>query len=155
MIMTDYLSAGSTLIGTYYADELLKLREALKSKCWGKLRRGVLQLHDKAPARTSAVATSAAAECSYKLLPHPLYSTDLAPSDFYLFPPLKEHLSSTYFSNDNDVTASVEVILQGKIISSTRLVYKSRRNDGTSALKLAEIMWNNKLVTVAVLFLYI
>jgi len=33
MIMTDYLSAGSTHIGTYYADELLKLREALKSKC--------------------------------------------------------------------------------------------------------------------------
>jgi len=34
--------------------------------------------------------------------------------------------------------------------SSTRLIHKSCRNDGKSALKLAEIMWKNKLVTVIV-----
>jgi len=39
--------------------------------------------------------------------------------------------------------------------SSTRLVYKSCRNDGTSALKLAEIMWKNKLVNVVVLCFFI
>jgi len=30
-MMTDYLSKGSTATGAYYADELLKLREALKT----------------------------------------------------------------------------------------------------------------------------
>jgi len=45
-----------------------------------------------APAHTAGVATSVAAECGYELLPHPPYSPDLAPSDFYLFPLLKEHL---------------------------------------------------------------
>jgi len=44
----------------------------------------------------------------------PLYSPDLVPSDFYLFPLLKEHLSGTHFSNDNDVIASVEVFLHGQ-----------------------------------------
>jgi len=44
---------------------------------------------------------------------------------------------------------------RGKISSSTRLVYKSCRNDGTSASKLAEIMWKNKLVTVVVLCFFI
>ena len=39
--------------------------------------------------------------------------------------------------------------------SSTRLVYKSCRNDGTSALKLAEIMWKNKLVNVVVFCFFI
>jgi len=39
----------------------------MKSKHRGKLRRGVLLLHDNAPAHTSAVATSAAAECGYEL----------------------------------------------------------------------------------------
>jgi len=91
--MTVYLSKGSTVTGAYYANELHKLREALKSKRRGKLRRGVLLLHDNAPAHTSAVATSAVAECSYELLLHPPYSPDLAPSDFYLFPLVKEHLS--------------------------------------------------------------
>ena len=68
--MTDYLSQGSTVTGTYYAVELHKLHEALKSKRRGKLRHGVLLLHDNAP----AVATSAAAECGYELVPHPPYS---------------------------------------------------------------------------------
>jgi len=35
--MTDYLSKGSTVTGAYYAAELHKLREALKSKLRGKL----------------------------------------------------------------------------------------------------------------------
>jgi len=79
--------------GAYYVDELCKLREALKSKRRGKLLRGVRLLHDN----TSAFATSAAAEYGYELLPHPVYSPDLAPSDFYLFPLLKKHFSGTHF----------------------------------------------------------
>jgi len=78
------------------------------------LRRGVVLLHDNAPAHTSAVATSAVAECGYELLLHPSYSPDLAPCDFCLFPVLKEHLSGTHFSSDNDFIASVEVFLQGQ-----------------------------------------
>jgi len=66
--MTDYLSECSTVTGAYCAAELRKLLEALKSKRRGKLRRGVLLLHDNAPAHTSAAVTSAAAECSYELL---------------------------------------------------------------------------------------
>jgi len=40
---------------------------------------GVLLLHDNAPAHTSGIATSTAAECGHELLPHPLYSPNLAP----------------------------------------------------------------------------
>ena len=69
VIMTDYLSKSSTLTGPYYVDELRKLSEALKNQHRGKLRRGVLLLHDNAPAHTSTVATSAAAECGNELLP--------------------------------------------------------------------------------------
>jgi len=86
----------------------------VKSKRRGKLRHGVLLLHDNAPAHTSAVATSAVAECGYELLLHPPYSPDLAPSDSYLFPVLKEHLSGTHFSSDNDVIVYVEVFIQGQ-----------------------------------------
>ena len=35
---------------------------------------------------------TAAAECGFEILPHPPYSPDMAPSDFYLFPNLKPHL---------------------------------------------------------------
>ena len=110
--MINNLSKGSTVSVAYYANELRKLREALKSKRRGKLRRGVLLLHDNAPAHTAGVATSVAAECGYELLPHPPYSPDLAPSDFYLFPLLKEHLRGRQYANNNDIIQSVEDFLE-------------------------------------------
>jgi len=101
--MTNYLPKGSMVTGAYYANELCELHEALKSKRRGKLRRGVLLLHDNAPAHTSGTATSTAAECGYKLLPHPPYSPDLASSDFCLFPLLKQHQHGGQYESDDDV----------------------------------------------------
>ena len=60
-----------------------------------KLTRSVLLMQDNAPAHTSQVAMTAATECGFEILPHPLYSPDMAPSDFYLFPKLKFHLRGT------------------------------------------------------------
>ena len=37
------------------------------------------------------------------MLEHPPYSSDLAPSDFFLFPKIKEHLSGKRFANDGDL----------------------------------------------------
>jgi histone-lysine N-methyltransferase SETMAR len=36
-------------------------------------------------------------EQQWEVLDHPPYSPDLAPSDFYLFGPLKHHLSGNIF----------------------------------------------------------
>jgi histone-lysine N-methyltransferase SETMAR len=44
----------------------------------------------------------------YELLEHPLYSSDLAPSDFYLFPKLKLFLAGQRFSSNQEATAAVE-----------------------------------------------
>jgi len=41
------------------------------------------------------------------VLPHPPYSPDLAPSDFHLFPKLKEHLMGQRFSCDEEVKSAV------------------------------------------------
>jgi [histone H3]-lysine36 N-dimethyltransferase SETMAR len=42
----------------------------------------------------------------------PPYSPDLAPSDFHLFPNLKEHLRGTVFSSDDDVMNAVNQWLE-------------------------------------------
>jgi hypothetical protein len=44
----------------------------------------------------------------YELLEHPLYSPDLAPSDFYLFPKLKLFLTGQHFSSNQEAIAAVE-----------------------------------------------
>jgi histone-lysine N-methyltransferase SETMAR len=40
-------------------------------------------------------------------LEHPAYKPDLAPSDFHLFPALKDHLAGPKFSSDDDVKTAV------------------------------------------------
>ncbi|GBO19414.1 hypothetical protein AVEN_202986-1 [Araneus ventricosus] len=39
----------------------------------------------------------------WSVLQHPPYNPDLAPSDFHLFGPLKQHLGGKHFEDDDDV----------------------------------------------------
>jgi len=47
-------------------------------------------------------------ELGYELLPHPPYSLDLAPFDFFLFPNLKKSLAGQKFSSNEEVVAATE-----------------------------------------------
>lgn len=46
-------------------------------------------------------------------MPHPPYSPDLAPSDYQLFPKLKEQLSGQRFRSDKEVKGEVARFLNG------------------------------------------
>ena len=71
VIMIDYLEQSRTINDAYYSGELRRLRQEIARKGLGKLIRGVLLLHDKAPAYTSKVAMTAATECGFEILPLP------------------------------------------------------------------------------------
>ncbi|XP_066302907.1 histone-lysine N-methyltransferase SETMAR-like [Branchiostoma lanceolatum] len=114
VIMIDYLQKGQTINGEYYASELRQLKAAIIEKMRGKLRAGVLLLQGNAPVHTAQVLVAAATQCGFELLPHPPYSPDLAPSDFYLFPKLKSHLRGHRFETDDDVIHAVEAYLEAQ-----------------------------------------
>ena len=90
VIMLDFLPKRSTITGVYYANLLDQLRTAIRVKRWGKLSEGVLLQQDNARVHTCKVAMDAVERNGYELIPHPAYSPDLAPSDFFLFPNLKK-----------------------------------------------------------------
>ena len=46
-------------------------------------------------------------ELKFELLPHAPYSTDLAPSDYFLFPNLKKWLDGRRFTNNEEVESAV------------------------------------------------
>ena len=50
----------------------------------------------------------------YELIPHPAYSPDLAPSDFFLFPNLKMDIPGLHFRSDEVVVTAVEEWVNGK-----------------------------------------
>ena len=64
--------------------------------------------HDNAPAHTSVVPTAKLVELGYELPPHPPYSPDLAPCDFFLFPNLKKSLAGQKFESNEEVIAATE-----------------------------------------------
>ncbi|GFS04800.1 histone-lysine N-methyltransferase SETMAR [Elysia marginata] len=60
------------------------------------------------PTRASRQTEEALRKINFVVLPHPSYSPDIAPSDFYLFPKLKEHLKGNHYESDEDVEAAIQ-----------------------------------------------
>ena len=113
VLLTDYLSHGTTINGPYYASLLERLRSAIKEKRRGKLTQGVLLLHDNAPVHKSNIAQAAIRQAGFTELNHPAYSPDIAPSDYYLFSNLKKFLRGKNFASDDEAIDTVEEYLGG------------------------------------------
>ena len=73
----------------------------------------VLQ-QDNARVHTCKVAMGAVERNGYELIPHPAYSPDLAPSDFFLFLNLKKDIRRCYFRSDEEVVTGAEEWVSGK-----------------------------------------
>jgi histone-lysine N-methyltransferase SETMAR len=86
ILFIDYLPKGQTINAECYASLLVQLKGILKERHRGKFAKGVLFLHDNAPAPGHLQLAYLGFQC----LDHPPYSPDLAPSDYHLFPGLKE-----------------------------------------------------------------
>ena len=68
----------------------------------------VLFHQDNAPAHKSVVAMAAVHYCGFELADHPPYSSDLAPSDYFLFPNIKKHLAGKQYRTNDEVISAVE-----------------------------------------------
>ena len=104
----------STITGVCYADLLDQLRTAIREKRRGKLSRSVLLQQDNTRVHTWKVAMGALELNVYELIPHPAYSPDLAPRDFFLFQNLKKDIRGRHFRSDEEVVTAVEEWVNGK-----------------------------------------
>ena len=86
--------------------------------------------HNNATAHSSGIATAKLVELHYQLLPHPPYSSDLTPCDFYLFSNMKKCLGAKRFTSNEEVIAETEAYFAE--------FYKSYFLDG---LKKLEYRW--------------
>ena len=69
---------------------------------------------DNARVHTCKVAMDAVERNGYELIPHPAYSPDLAPSDFFLIPNSKKNIRGLHFRSDEEVVTAVEEWVNGK-----------------------------------------
>jgi len=85
-----------------------EMKHAIRSKRRGLLSKRVLLLHDNACPHMAAHTVDTLHDLKFEVLKHPPYSPDLAPSDFHLFGPMKEHMQGHKFADDNEVKEAVQ-----------------------------------------------
>ena len=108
VIMLDFLAKKSTITGAYYANMFHQLRTAIREKRRGKLSKVILLQQDNTRVHTCKIAINAVKRNGYELIPQPAYSSDLALSDYFLFPNLKKNIRGRHFRSNEEVVAAVE-----------------------------------------------
>ena len=114
IVLIDYLPKGATVSGAYYSNLLDRVSTRLRAFRPGLSRKKLLLLHDNASPHTCDFTATTLAELGIDVLPHPAYSPDLAPSDFFLFTGLKKHLAGTRFASDEEVIQAVNAYFDTK-----------------------------------------
>ena len=105
----EYLPEGSIVNQTYYNEVLKRLRDAIRRKRPELRRSGDWFFHhDNAPVHSALRAREFLVKHSITVLPHPPYSPDLAPCDFFLFPMLKRPLKERRFETISGTNANVK-----------------------------------------------
>ena len=74
----------------------------------------MLLQHDNTRPHTNTATSVVKEYTRFEVLPHPLYSMDLASSDLWLFASLKEYLQEIYFTCDDEVQAATRIWFQGE-----------------------------------------
>ncbi|XP_054729335.1 histone-lysine N-methyltransferase SETMAR-like [Anastrepha obliqua] len=113
VIFIDYLEKGKTVTGEYYASLLDRLNDETKKQRPHLAKKKVLFHQGNAPAHKSTIVMAKLHELHYKLLPHPPYFPDLAPSDYWLFPNLKRWLQGKIFRSNEEVEWETNSYFEG------------------------------------------
>ena len=113
-VTVDILPKKSTMTGKYYSENVLpkvvsKVNES--RPLTGTSR--IMILHDNVSAHKTGAVTQYLSENRISTLPHPAYSPDLAPYDFWLFPKLKELLAGNKYTRAQDLSKAVNSELRG------------------------------------------
>ena len=108
VLLTEYLPRGTTINGPCYASIIEWLRSVIVEKRGSKVSHGVLLLHDNAPIDKCKIVQAAIRQAGFIELNHPVYSPDIAPSDYHLFSNLKKFLGDKNLSSDDETVTAVE-----------------------------------------------
>ena len=105
---------GKSVTGRYYRDVVLKkLKKYYQKRRPVSGFRHVRLLHDNAPSHTSELVKQFLKSEKVTVLPHPPYSPDLAPCDFFVFPKLKKFLSGRRYRSRQALGSAVSQCLRG------------------------------------------
>ncbi len=111
-MVTEWVPEGQTVNQNYYLKVLATLREQVREKQSELWKNKLWVLHqDNTPAHNIPSIKYYSAARGTQVLEHTLYSLDLAPWNFFLFPKIKSVLKGTwYVSMEEMKQKSVELL---------------------------------------------
>ena len=110
-ILIHQVPRGQSIDGRYYRTNCLEpLVEQIKTKRPASGTHAIKLHFDNAPPHKTSTVNDYLAERSITVMPHPAYSPDLAPSDFWLFGFLKQQLES--YSDEKSLKRAVTETLE-------------------------------------------
>ena len=115
IVFFELLPDNTTINSEVYCHQLDKLNDSLKQKRPELInRKGVVFHQDNARPHTSLVTRQKLLQLGWDILPHPPYSPDLAPSDYYLFRSLQNFLDGKTFTSNEEVKNHLDQFFASK-----------------------------------------
>lgn len=115
IVFFELLPVNTTINSNVYCQQLNKLNDSLQQKRPKLVNRGGVVFHqDNAKPHTSLKTRQKLLELGWDLLPHPPYSPDMAPSDYYLFRSLQNSLAGKTFTSDDSIKTYLEAFFAEK-----------------------------------------
>ncbi len=120
VVHLEFLLRGQTIDSDFWISVVRRLKENIRRKrpvMWhggfdGSTDRDFILHMDNAPVHVSVPSLAFYGENDIDLLPHPAYSPDLAPCDFWAFPALKAKLRGRRFPNVESLQAEIKTFLR-------------------------------------------
>jgi len=134
IVNREFVPPGMTVNADFYCDVLRRLRENVRRKRPQKWQnQNLINHHGNAPAHKSFKVSQFLAKNNMTVIPHPPYSPDLAPCDFFLFPKLKLRTKGRRFDTTEEIQEESQQVLVTQFQKGTsRDASKHGRNAGTT-----------------------
>ena len=112
MIYMHWVPIGQTVNKEYYVEVLREFRKRFRRKSTALFKSGQWHFHqDNALVHNSILVTDNLIKMGIKTVPHPPYSPDLAPCNFWLFPKLKEKLRGCRYETIEEMKEAVTKVI--------------------------------------------
>jgi histone-lysine N-methyltransferase SETMAR len=110
-ILVEFLEKGETISAARCVQTLNKRRRELREE--RPKKKTVILQHDNARPHAARLTLQTIQNNGWELLSHSPYIPDLAPLDYHLFGPLKDHLRGHHYETDEAVQEAVRSWLRG------------------------------------------
>jgi len=145
----EFVPPGQTVDQQFYLKVLKRLCNSVWKKQPEMLINGDWILHhDNAPADTALSVQQFLAKNNMTVIPHPPYSPNLAPCDFFLFPRMKGQMKGKCFADVTKVKKKTLEVLNNISTEECQNVFSSGKNVGTRVSSQKEITLKETRVVI-------